>query len=295
MLDPVHSYRQVKALKPEGLRARVRRYALDGLSAIDRLRGSERYLTTPRVQFLYIHHVFKDEEAALDRLLQRLSVNHTFIPYSEGVRMVLHGVIDKPYICISSDDGFKNNMQAARILNAYNAKACFFINPALMVDRTAQAVAEHCRIRLNFPPVEFMDWDDVHQLLAMGHEIGSHTMEHINVAATEKQIFEEDCRRTYEILTQQCGAVRHFAFPYGRFFHFNESGRKAVFDAGFLSCASAERGCHIGRESSLPQDQLCIRRDHVVLDWDLEHVMYFLARNARNASVVNDRYPYPAL
>jgi len=293
-MDHVDTYREVKALKPEGLRAKVRGFALDGLSAIDRALGSAHHLSKPRVQFLYIHHVFKDEEAALEMLLDRLSAQHTFIPYGEGVKLVLDGAIDKPYICISSDDGFKNNLQAARILSAYDAKACFFINPALTEQRSPQEVAAHCRTRLNFPPVEFMDWNDVDRLLAMGHEIGSHTMEHINVAATEKEVFVDDCHRTFEVLTRKCGTVAHFAFPYGRFFHFNEMGRKAVFDAGFRSCATAERGCHINRNVSLPPERLCIRRDHVVLDWDIAHIMYFLSRNARNACAENDRYPYPA-
>ena len=65
------------------------------------------YLKKPRIQFLYIHHVFKDELKNFDILLKSLSAHHEFISYSEGVDKLLKGEIDKPYIIISSDDGLK--------------------------------------------------------------------------------------------------------------------------------------------------------------------------------------------
>src|SRR5689334_4392783 len=101
------TYKDIKQLKPEGLRSKLRRCALDGLSFWDKLKGIELELNTPRVQFLYIHHVFKDEEAALDKLLKRLTLNHEFLSYSESVAKILEREIDRPYVCISSDDGFK--------------------------------------------------------------------------------------------------------------------------------------------------------------------------------------------
>ena len=98
-------------------------------------------------------------------------------------------------------------------------------------------------------------------------------------------------QETYRILNERCGHVKHFAFPYGRFFHFNDIGRKAVFDAGYITCATAERGCHINPVSPISAEQLCIRRDHTVLGWDINHIMYFLINNAKNVRVNNNFYP----
>ena len=286
----VDHYQEIKDLKPEGLRSHLRKYALDGLSILDRLKGIENELNKPRVQFLYIHHVFRDEEAKLDNLLKRLSINHAFLSYSCAVKMILDRRIDQPYICISSDDGFKNNVKAAEILNEYDAKACFFINPSIFGKRSYDEIERHCKDRLNFPPVEFMTWKEVEKIQKMGHEIGSHTMEHINVAATERDEFLEDCNSTFKIITENCGKAEHFAFPYGRFFHFNESARDIVFNAGFVSCATAERGCHIDHSSPLSYRELYIRRDHVILDWSLDHIFHFLAKNSRNATISNNLF-----
>lgn len=285
-------YADIKRLTHQGLRSHVRSIALDGLAVLDRLKDGPSLLRTPRVQFIYIHHTFRDEEDALDRLITELGRHHRFISYSEAVDRVLTGRIDAPYVTISSDDGFKNNVRAAEILQRHGAPACFFINPDLIGERSYEVIKAHCRQRLHFPPVEFMDWDEVAAVQAMGHEIGSHTMAHINVADTPADVFAEDCQRTFEVITARCGGVKHFAYPYGRFFHFNDAARESVFRAGYLSCASAERGCHVPHDPVPARENLCIRRDHVILDWKMAHTMHFLLANVRKASPVNNLFPY---
>ncbi len=289
-MNYVDTYSEVKKHKPETLRSKIRKFVLDGLSLWDNIKGIEKELNMPKVQFLYIHHVFKDEELALEKLLKRLRKNHEFISYSEGVNKILEGKIDKPYICFSSDDGFKNNVRAAEILSRHNAKACFFINPSLIGNVSYHDIEKHCRVRLDFPPVEFLNWDEVEKIQRMGHEFGSHTMEHMNVANAEKQVFQEDCEKTYEILKKHCGEAKHFAFPYGRFFHFNQTAYETVFNTGFVSCATAERGCHVNHGKALSYKELYIRRDHVILDWNIDHVFHFLANNAKRASTNNNLF-----
>jgi hypothetical protein len=84
--------------------------------------------------------------------------------------------------------------------------------------------------------------------------------------------------------------VKHFAWPYGRFFHFSESKKNIVFNLGFKSCASAERGCHTNLNTDNYQD-LIIRRDHIVLDWPIRHIEFFLIQNARKMQKINNFFP----
>jgi peptidoglycan/xylan/chitin deacetylase (PgdA/CDA1 family) len=292
-MEYIETYKEIKDRRPGGIRSVLKRNALSVFSAIDKLKGAEEALKRPRVHFLYFHHVFKDEEENLDLLLKKMTDYHTFISYSEGVERILNGTIDKPYLVLSSDDGFKNNLRAAEILNKYGAKACFFINPSIIKRNDFESSKRFCREVLNFPPVEFLNWDDVETLQEMGHEIGSHTMEHINIAETSNADVTDDMNHMRELLQRRCGEVKHFAFPYGRFSHFNEAGRKAVFDAGFISCASAERGCHINPAEPISHDELCLRRDHMVFDWKHSHMTYFIARSAAAADANDNRFPYP--
>lgn len=287
----IERFGDIKKDKPFSLRAAVRMRALDWLSLVQKKPNEA--LKVPRIQFLYIHHIFKDEEKELHELILWLQrTQHRFISYTEAHERILQNNIDQPYVVFSSDDGLRNNITAGKIFSLYGISACFFINPSVIGETNYNKVALFCQNRLHFPPVQFMNWDEVNELQKMGHEIGSHTMNHINIAATPIAEMTADIAESYRILTSRCGPQKHFAYPYGRFFHFNEAGRKAVFDAGFQSCCSAERGCHINTNHTPDYSKLLIRRDHIILDWNLNHIRYFLARNVRKASPANNYYPW---
>lgn len=288
----IDTYKSIKADESLGIRGIIRNVVLNGLSLRDQITGIEEHLKKPRIQFLYIHHIFKDELENFEKLLMLLSKDHSFIPYKEAVNKVLTNDIDKPYIAISSDDGFKNNLLAIDILKKYNAQACFFINTDLIGETDFIKIKNHCWQKLNFPPVEFLSWEDVEKLQKEGHEIGSHTTSHLDIAKASRDEIVNDMHETMAILTRKCGPTLHFAFPYGRFFNFSEEGRRAVFDAGFISCASAERGCHVPGTIHLAPEKLCIRRDHIILDWDINHILYFLNRNSKKAGFHNNIFPY---
>lgn len=270
----------------------MRHAALDALSVQQLLSGSTQHLKKPRVQFLYIHHCFDDEVQPFDRLMEHLSKCFRFISYSEAVQRVSSGDIDQPYLAFSSDDGLRNNRQAAEVLEKYGATACFFLNPALIGEQDFATIQQHCSEQLHFPPVEFLNWDEVAQLQKGGHEIGAHTMRHMNMAQASPGEIKDDLQQCLEILTQNCGGVKHFAFPYGRFSDFNKTGQKLVFESGFESCASAERGSHVPLDTKPNPDQICLRRDHVLLKWPWNHIRYFLIKNATNADESDYLFPY---
>jgi peptidoglycan/xylan/chitin deacetylase (PgdA/CDA1 family) len=291
-MNYVDSYQELLAHKPPNLRDKLRKHGLDGMAAGFRLRHSYKKLfQTPRIQFLYVHHVFADEKEKMDRLLNALSRDHRFISYSEAVGRILNGDIDQPYISISSDDGLKNNLRAADVLDKYGAKGCFFICPSMIGERDPGKIKEFTTSRLHFPPVEFLDWKEVEALQQGGHEIGAHTLSHINIARSCGDEIRQEIAGCFSILNSRCGATEHFAWPYGRFTDFSQQGRELVFGSGFKSCASAQRGCHvIAPGQRLDPQDLLIRRDHVVLDWPLQHILYFIASNAAKASIENNSY-----
>ena len=70
---------------------------------------------------------------------------------------MLSGNIDKPYISISLDDGFKNNLSAVKIMNKYGIKGCFFVNPDTIGLKDFSEVKSFCNNRLHCPPTEFMN------------------------------------------------------------------------------------------------------------------------------------------
>lgn len=287
-LKPVRNYYEIKS---RGGHRHSRHVALSFLATFYRLTGRlPSLLSKHRVQFLYFHHVFEDEEEPFRRLLVSLSESHHFISYSEAVDRILAGSIDAPYLCVSFDDGFKNSLGVSRIMNSFGIKGCFFLNTSMIEETDQRKIEYFCSKRLHLPPIEFLSWDDVGFLLEQGHEIGGHTVTHANLAKVPQQEIQDEVNGCYELLSRRIGKVKHFSWPYGRFSDFSCIAARAVFEAGFTSCASAERGCHIAR-GQLEQNYLCIRRDHIVCQWPLCHVMYFLARNSLVVLAENNTWP----
>jgi len=289
------SFKDLKAYwetsKKLAMRNRVRDVALDLLSFKDKFGDAQKIFSRPRIQFLYIHHIFDDETRNFDRLLKALAKDHTFITHSEAVTRLLEGNVDKPYIAWSSDDGIKNNLTAARILNEYGAKACFFINPNSIGIKEVAKSKTFCEARLEMPPVEFLDWQDVDALLKDGHEIGAHTMDHEDVSDLDPKEFEKNLLECKEILTEKCGEVHHFAYTYGKYSNFYKRAHELVFETGYDSCSTAVRGCHISDGSVIDKNDLLIRRDQIIGAWKLEHMLYFIKKSGLKATLENNVIP----
>ncbi len=288
-LKPEEYATQYKQVYPDNPRSVFRHAALSGLALLYRVAGQiPSSLKRNRVQFLHLHHIFEDEEDSFRKLLRSLGRNHHFISYSEAVERIWRGDIDRPYVAISFDDGLKNCLKAAQIMGEFGLKACFFLCITITGETDYYRIKEFCSSKLYQLPLEFLSWDDVELLLKEGHEIGSHTMTHSNMAQLSAEQVQTEIAESYRLLAQRIGGVKHFSWPLGRFSHITPTAVRTVFKTGFESCASAERGCHVFQAD---REQLCIRRNNVMAKWPVNHVFYFMAKNSRRASIYDNQWP----
>ena len=200
-------YRDVKAfVKSSPIRDTLRSLALSSLSQKNRItNGFTKSFQKNRIQFIYLHHLFDDEIVNFKKLVAFLAEEHTFISYSEAVQLINAGDINKPYIVFSSDDGFKNNLQVAEILKDYGASCCFFVITNMIGENNFDKVSTFNRDVLNFPPVEYLNWNDLELLIKQGHEIGGHTTNHANLGSLHESHFEEEIGNSYGLLNSRLG------------------------------------------------------------------------------------------
>ena len=102
-----------------------------------------------------------------------------------------HLVNEKPLLLFTFDDGIKNNLYAAELLNENNIKAYFFIVPEFIdtpLNRQKEYFINHIRPIIN-PHIDnkeedFMalTWENIQALISQGHCIGSHTQTHTLIA-----------------------------------------------------------------------------------------------------------------
>jgi peptidoglycan/xylan/chitin deacetylase (PgdA/CDA1 family) len=268
----------------------MRHAALSTLAGVYKLSGQmSAALRRNRVQFLYLHDLPKEDISSFRALLSKLSDSHQFLTYSEAVDRVVSGRIDQPYLCVSFDDGLSSCLDAAEVLDEFDIKAGFFVCPSMVGETDKRKLEEFCRENLHQPAKEFLTWSDIESLLKRGHEIGSHTVSHRDLAKLSTSEMEGEIVNSFAVLTQNIGDVKHFAWPYGRFNNFSAEALQLVFRTGYQSCASAVRGCHVAGAGE--DYNLCIRRDNTVASWPIDHVLYFLARNSQSASAQQNHWP----
>lgn len=127
------------------------------------------------------------------------------------------GAINKLAI-INFDDGYKSQFISAKpILDQYGYKASFFII-CNFVGKTANEMNSNSVVNFAGKGVEQMSWQDIMTLYRQGHQIGSHTMNHLRNLTSMS-----DSELNYEIgQSKQClidhgipsSAITTFAFPY---------------------------------------------------------------------------------
>lgn len=274
---------QELALPPGDWRRSVRRLvrgsALDLLTTYSWLRGDfTQSNLLPVVQVINLHGVATAKLPAFGALIERLKKRYEFISYSAAIDRIKTGNIDRQFATITFDDGLKNHKDAAKLMADHNVLGCFFITPAV-IDLEPIRIPAYCRDVLRIPPTEFMNWDDLEQLRDWGHEVGSHTVTHPNMSTISLDQAQYELVTCREIITAKLGNARHFAWPLGRFSHFSPEVARAVVDAGYESCASAERGSHAAHSEK--GGTLCVRRDLVEVEWPTRHCEYFLMKSGR--------------
>lgn len=280
---------------PSALEARrnarhVFRYAaLDVLSLRDQLtKRTAEGLRTPRVHFAYLHVVPQHEEDAFRGLVAELTRDHELIAYSEAVRRVKEGPIERPAVAFSFDDGFASNVRTSRILEEFGTKGMFFVPPGFIGTPTVHEARAFFRSKRPNEPA--MTWDDLELLKSRGHEIGNHTWGHRVISQISVDQMQNEISRGVEDLRARLGECEHFAWPRGRFIHFTAEAARTVFATAHISCASAERGAHTAVHPGAAE-LLCLRRDHIMTEWPLRHSLYFIGRSARRHDATYGHWP----
>ncbi len=265
----IETARELEASRPlpARLRGLARRAALAGLGLLPRpLR--------PGLRIVHYHYVFDDEREGFARQLGFLAREREPVSLTEAVTRLRAGRVSGREIVVTFDDGFRNQLRnAAPLLREHGFRACFFLVTELVSAAPAD-VRRICRERLHLPkPVEPLTWDDAGELLELGHEIGSHTRTHPDLAALGPAELDGELRGSREEIERRLGlSPAHASAPYGDRARFSPAVAAAARAAGYTSCATAQRG--VNTEAA---DPFALRRDHLVAGWPIADLRFFLA------------------
>lgn len=142
-------------------------------------------------------------------ILSMLKLGYKFIPFED----ILDNTKIGRYLHITVDDGYKTCItDLLPILDEYDIKATFFIAPFLL-----GLPANHQLLVNNncYPNEETMTTEDIQLLNKLGHNIGFHTGEHLNLSITDNDIVKQDFIKGLEFLSSLGISTDSFAYPFG--------------------------------------------------------------------------------
>jgi peptidoglycan/xylan/chitin deacetylase (PgdA/CDA1 family) len=140
-------------------------------------------------------------------------------------------------VVLTFDDCYGDNLDAARTLAEFGLPATFFLPSHLVETNHVLPWDRH------LPPMSNLTWDDVRRIVALGHEIGSHTAHHVDLGAIgpDKARFEmEDSKRRIEDRLSR--PVRYLAYPFGQRCHFKPEYLPLAKELGYEAVLSGFGG-----------------------------------------------------
>lgn len=175
-----------------------------------------------------------------DKMMEVFSKHYRVISLYELLDGITRGeTFDSRTVVITFDDGYKDNYQyAAPILKKYNLPATFFVTSSYI---DTQRIFDWDKgYDTDYP---LMTWDDVRELDKLGFDIGSHTMNHVDLGTVSLEEARAEIYGSKEKIEQEIGRkIDLFAFPFGRKECIRPEVIDIVKDAGFMCCCSGYGG-----------------------------------------------------
>lgn len=263
----VTTWREYERAMP--LRLRVRAPLRAAALRVARLRRSE----APRgIAIVHYHYVFDDQQDGFARQLAELARSFEPVKLSEAVTRLEAGTVQGNELVVTFDDGFRNQLRGARVLAEHGISGCFYlISDLIGADR--ELTRRICADRIEMPvAADSLTWDEAAELVTLGHEIGSHTRTHPNLAAIGEQERRAELVGSRQELESRLGVeVRHVSAPFGTSDRFGPAVSASAQATGFASCASAQRGINTSAA-----DVFALRRHHLLAHWPLADVRTLL-------------------
>jgi peptidoglycan/xylan/chitin deacetylase (PgdA/CDA1 family) len=159
--------------------------------------------------------------------------------YSRTVDRLQRGESLKGELSITFDDGYADNAELALdVLARWNLPATFFVATGFMGTTEQTFWDKDAQVESRW-----MSWKQVAGLVEHGHEIGSHTVSHANLAELQSSEVASELKLSAEHLMQRIGIMPvHFAVPYGRAFKSLEDTVAIARQQGFRSVSLCRGG-----------------------------------------------------
>lgn len=210
-----------------------------------------RHLQTPRATVLLYHRVSDEVRdnltvgvAQFERQMRLLRERCDVVSLEEVLAMREVPRSPRPLVAVTFDDGYLDNFEhAAPVLRRHRIPAAFFVATGIVA---SEQRFPH-DIKRGNPWIPVMNWEQLRHMKQWGFTIGSHTVNHIDIASAPAAAVREELARSRDDLRRELD-VREpiLAYPYGGRQHMSAERLPWVREAGYVACLAAYGGTNIG-------------------------------------------------
>lgn len=233
----------------------------------------------PGIHIINSHYVTPGvlDESRDSKTFDKFVENLNSIGEMTSIEKVIHDLIEKKWtkknlqFILTFDDGFEECYTViAPILEKYNCRGMFFINSNyISSDDTYQSEFQE---RIHLTTKKPMSWSQVIDLHKRGHTIGSHTLDHYNLAEITNEDIEIQIIKNKQILEEKLNyKCESFAWPYGRLKDFPSFALETAKKHHKYIFSSANYQYYFSENDEV------INRRHLEPFWPELHVNYFLS------------------
>jgi len=212
-------------------------------------------------------------------LVKSWKKNYTFLHPNELEAFMRHpeNYQQGPYLLLSFDDGLLNNYASAKLLAEEKISALYFAVP-LFISAMDQDHYYRTRIRdfvdssIDFETEDTraMSWEQLKEIVAMGHVVGCHSMSHQLMSGMSEEQLEEELIFSKQVIEQMLQVkVEHFASP-----------NNSLLSTDKSSCAMIERAYTFhhttipGTNTEKGKPRVVVYRRNVEVHWSKGAIAY---------------------
>jgi len=214
----------------------------------------------------------KKDDLIFREFLRYIDRKATIISIQDAMKMLKNDKLryNKVFVAFTFDDGFKECIKIASILDEFNCKAAFFINSNYIESNENYQLEFNKRVDINTKKP--MNWDDVKKLHLNGHLIGSHGLDHLDFGKIDKKTIETQLKKNKEILEDKLNYnCEYFSWTYGQFNNFPVNILELTLSYHSVIFSGTDF------KNYYSYDGKVINRRHIEPNWNRSYINYFLS------------------
>jgi peptidoglycan/xylan/chitin deacetylase (PgdA/CDA1 family) len=224
---------------------------------------------------LAYHLVLKEDKRNFEDHLKFFSDHFRISSLRDLIQTAASGESDEFRLAITFDDGFRLLMHdCLEMLEKYGVKVGFYIPAAFISSKLQDGSTDVFSTRSFYYsyPLEPMGPEDLKQLAALGHEVGSHGLFHSNIHSLTPESAERELAISRSMISDWTGvAPEGYAYPYGGTANARGNPADWLRKAGFAYGLTLTRGT-VNSSSNC----FVLPRHHAEGNWPVRDLRYFL-------------------